>query len=600
MSPVWAITSMKVSKESERLSRAPIVSMLLLASAMVVAIGLLSFQSSDSRRTAASEANVSRQIRNDTDDLLLLLADAESAQRGYLLTGNDSYLQPYQTAVTAVPIVIERLKSEAAGRPNQAERIAALQPAVTAKLQELAGTIEVRRSQGQPAALKMVDSGRGKALMDDIRARCTIILDISDRRTANFAALAEQSARRLSLVSTVGSLILLGLLAVSALMILAGLTQREKLYHQAAANAEFLRVTLNSIGDAVIATDAAARITLINPMAQKLTGWFEKDAIGAPITNIFRIVNETTRAAVENPVEKAIAKGTITTLANHTVLIARNGQEVPVDDSGAPICGPKGDIQGGVLVFRDISARRQAERQLRESNEQLKEFVAGAAHDLRAPLNSVNTMAQLIALRLQDQLDGNSREFLGYIIKGTQRMLHLLEDLLAYAQASHFEPRQARGVPMNRALQEALENLRAEIEKTHATVTAGALPEVAVHQAHLVQLFQNLVGNALKYRSETVPSIRIACARQGGEYIVQVADNGIGIDPQYEQQIFKPFKRLHGEDLPGSGIGLATCQKIVSGYGGRIWLESQPGKGSTFFFSLPAGAATPAESVTHA
>jgi len=208
-------------------------------------------------------------------------------------------------------------------------------------------------------------------------------------------------------------------------------------------------------------------------------------------------------------------------------------------------------------------------------------------------------MAQLIALRLQDQIGGEGRDLLGYIIKSTQRMLHLLEDLLAYAQASHFEPAQANRVSMDRALETALQNLRAEIESANATVTADALPEVAAHEAHLVQLFQNLVGNALKYRSDAAPCVRVSCTKHNGEWVIEVSDNGIGIEPQYEKQIFKPFKRLHGEERPGSGIGLATCQKIVSGYGGRIWLKSEPGKGSTFFFSLPA-AGTEAGSVTHA
>ena len=590
----------KMSYESVHLSRTPIVTMLVIASAMVIAIGLLSLQSSDSRRTADAESNVSRQIRNATGDLLALLTDAETAQRGYLLTGKETYLEPYTRARTGLPAALASLDSATRSNGTQAERVAALQPVLAAKLQELARTIDVRRTQGLVPALEIVDSGKGKALMDDIRARCAVIGDLSEQRRAEFAALAERSVRRLTYVGTVGSAILLTFIALSAVTILNGLAQRERLYRQAAASAEFLSVTLNSIGDAVIATDAAGRITLINPIAQTLTGWQEKDAVGSPISAVFRVVNETTRAAVDNPVEKAIANGAITGLANHTILISRSGHDTPIDDSGAPIRGPQGDIQGGVLVFRDISARRQAERQLKESNEHLKEFVAAAAHDLRSPLNSVHTMAQLLALRLPDQVGAEGREPLGYIIQSAQRMLRLLEDLLAYAQASHFEPDQRNRASLDRALKSALENLRVEIESTGAIVTAGALPEVVAHEAHMVQLFQNLVGNALKYRSEAAPCVRIGCTKHGGECVIEVSDNGIGIEPQYEKQIFKPFTRLHGEDRPGSGIGLATCQKIISGYGGRIWLESQLGKGSTFVFSLPAAAAEEVKNVTHA
>ena len=574
--------------------------MLVIASAMVAVIGLLSFQSSASRSAAAGELSVAREIRNTTDDLLSLLKDAETGQRGYLLTGKEAYLEPYNNATEGIAGLIARLQTATVRLPDQAKRVTDLQPVIEGKLQELARTIEIRRSQGEPAAVAVVDAGRGKALMDDIRARCAVISDLADRRAAEFSAIAEKNSMRLSLVSTIGSLILLGFLALSAVTIMRSLAHREELYHRAAASAEFLKVTLTSIGDAVIATDIKGRITLINPVAQKLTGWPEQDALGSPISTVFRIVNETTRAPVDNPVEKAIADGVVKGLANHTILMSKSGQDIPIDDSGAPIRGPKGDIQGGVLVFRDISARRQVEQQLKESNEQLKEFVAAAAHDLRSPLNSVSTMAQLIALQLQDQMGGEGRELLGYIISGTQRMLRLLEDLLAYAQASHFEPEAASRASMNRAVETALENLRAEIENTHAMVTSATLPEVTAHEAHLVQLFQNLVGNALKYRSDAAPRVEIACARHGEDWVVEVSDNGIGIEPQYKNQIFKPFKRLHGEDRPGSGIGLATCQKIVNGYGGRIWVESEPGKGSTFFFSLPAAGVGATKSATHA
>ncbi len=587
-------------QQQAHLSRKSTLTMLVIASAMVIVIGLLSFWSSESRRAAAGELKVSREVGDSTDDLLSMLKDAETGQRGYVLTGKDTYLEPYNTATAAIPGLLSRLRSAAAELPVQRERVEALQPLVAAKLQELAMTIELRRSQGQAAAIGAIDSGRGKALMDDIRARCGEIRDLADRRATEFSSIADRNSALLSSVSIAGSLVLLCIIAVSAVTIFRSLAQRERLYHQAAASAEFLSVTLNSIGDAVIATDAAGRITLINPIAQTLTGWREKDAAGAPISAVFRVVNETSRAPVDNPVEKAIANGAITGLANHTILISKNGQDIPIDDSGAPIRGPQGDIQGGVLVFRDISARRQAERQLKESNEHLKEFVAAAAHDLRSPLNSVSTMAQLLALRLQDQIGAEGREPLGYIIQSTHRMLRLLEDLLAYAQASHFELDKRNRASLDRALKSALENLRSEIESTGAIVTAGALPEVVAHEAHMVQLFQNLVGNALKYRSDAAPRVRISCAKHGGEWVVEVGDNGIGIEPQYEKQIFKPFKRLHGEDRPGSGIGLATCQKIVSGYGGRIWLESQLGKGSTFFFSLPAAAAEEAKNVTHA
>jgi light-regulated signal transduction histidine kinase (bacteriophytochrome) len=166
-------------------------------------------------------------------------------------------------------------------------------------------------------------------------------------------------------------------------------------------------------------------------------------------------------------------------------------------------------------------------------------------------------------------------------------ILRLVDDLLAYAQASHFQPEQGKQTPIEDALQTVLENLRSEIEKTAATITADELSVVAAHEAHLVQLLQNLIGNALKYSGNNPPEMRISCEDTESEWVVSVSDNGVGIAPAYTEEVFRPFKRLHCDDRPGSGIGLATCRKIVAGYGGRIWVTSEPGKGSTFFFSLP-------------
>jgi signal transduction histidine kinase len=261
---------------------------------------------------------------------------------------------------------------------------------------------------------------------------------------------------------------------------------------------------------------------------------------------------------------------------------------VPIDDSGSPIRGVTGVIEGAILIFRDISARRNDERQLKALNDQLREFVDAAAHDLRTPLRSVNAFSELLQQRYESLLVGDGRNFLAQIRNGVQRMGRLLEDLLNYARASHFELGDGPRVPMVGALKIALDNLSADIEASKAVVTvAEPLPVLPVHDAHLVQLFQNLVGNAVKYHGAEEPRVHVDCNKTDEGWVVQVVDNGIGIEQQHRELIFKPFKRLHGDDRPGSGIGLATCQKIIAGYGGRIWVDSTPGKGSTFFFTIP-------------
>ncbi len=573
--------------EREKLSRLPAVAMLVIASVMVSLIGYFSYENGRSRDRATRQLTISRQIQDTTNQLLSLVNDAERGQRGFLITGRESYLNPYNQAIAAVPAIFQKLDEETRTRPEQAERVRALRPVVDDKLRELAQTISLRRKQGLMPAKEIVETDMGRNVMQEIRAKSTVIRDDAERGVGEYTALAEASDRRLRAVSTIGSLLLLAFIILSAVTIFRSLAHRERLYREAAATAERFHVTLRSIGDAVIATGVDKKITFINAVAQELSGWTEAEALGQPISQVFRVVNETTRDPVENPLDQAIATGAIVGLDNHTLLITRNGSEISIDDSGSPIRDRDGSITGAILVFRDISARRRTERQLKESNEHLNEFVYAAAHDLRAPLGSVNNFAQLLSRRFGSQLGGDGKTYLDFITSGLQRMSRLLEDLLNYAQASHFDPGDGANASMDRALGAALENLRGDIEANHAVVTADDLPVVPVYDAHLVQLLQNLIGNALKYRSDAEPRVEVSCEQTESGWQIQVRDNGIGIEPSYKEEIFKPFKRLHGEERPGSGIGLATCQKIVSGYGGRIWVESVPGMGSTFFFTIP-------------
>jgi PAS domain S-box-containing protein len=576
-----------ITKPQHGLSRAPIVAMLAISALLVALMTGLSWKNGNDRAHANEEAAISQRIQGATEELVSTLKDAETGQRGYLLTGGEQYLEPYNSAAARMDGILSKLRDAAAVEPDQAERERTLEPLVRAKMSELATTVELRRSQGLPAALKIVETDQGKHAMDDIRRQSANMRDVADRQATMFSAIAERSAGRLGIVSTAGSLVLLGFLAIAAVTITRGLAHREDLYHRATSNAEWLRVTLSSIGDAVIATDTDGRITFINPVGEDLTGWAKTDAIGVPIEHVFRIVNEATRAPVPNPAEKAMQTGAIVGLANHTILITRQGKEIPIDDSGAPIRGPEGAVAGAILVFRDISERHLSDKQIKASNEQLQHFVTAAAHDLRAPLSSASVYSELLARKLAGQIDTEGEQILGYVQGGVRRILRLVDDLLGYAQASHFEPEPGKQTSVENALGIVRENLRSEIERTAATIAAGKLCAVAAREAHLVQLLQNLIGNAIKYHGDDPPEVRISCESTDSEWVISVSDNGVGIAPAYTQEIFRPFKRLHGDDRPGSGIGLATCQKIVAGYGGSIWVTSEPGRGSTFYFSLP-------------
>lgn len=237
-----------------------------------------------------------------------------------------------------------------------------------------------------------------------------------------------------------------------------------------------------------------------------------------------------------------------------------------------------------------VAARTEA---LRSANDDLKQFAYAASHDLQEPLRNVSLYAELIARRYKGRLDADGDEFLGYLANGAIRMQQLLRDVLAYTKVATGES-EPLAVPMDteKAVAEALQNLSASIEQAGARVEIHRLPPVRVYHAHLVQLFQNLVGNAVKYRSDKTPQIDISASRQGDDWLFAVADNGIGIAPEYAQRIFGVFKRLHKDAYPGTGIGLAICQKIVRRYNGRIWVESREDEGATFFFTLPGDPPT--------
>ena len=288
-------------------------------------------------------------------------------------------------------------------------------------------------------------------------------------------------------------------------------------------------------------------------------------------------------------------------LENHTVLIAKDGRRIVVDDSASPIRDENGTVTGAVLVFRDVSERRKTQRaldearkeieksaaELKSSNENLSQFAYIASHDLRSPLNTVTNLTQLIARKYGDKL-GEGNELLGHVGDATRRMANLIEDLLLYATASTKGTPILEPVDANIQLASAIENLQTAIADSGAVIKHADLPKVAMDGTSLVQVFQNLIGNALRYRSAEVPQVHIAARPIDDAWLFSCRDNGIGIAPEFHAQVFEPFKRLHGVELPGSGIGLAVCQKIIERYRGRIWVESTKDQGATFYFTVPA------------
>jgi light-regulated signal transduction histidine kinase (bacteriophytochrome) len=226
---------------------------------------------------------------------------------------------------------------------------------------------------------------------------------------------------------------------------------------------------------------------------------------------------------------------------------------------------------------------------LRQSNDDLNQFAYAASHDLQEPLRMVSLYSQMLQKKYQEGLDADSKQMFGFVVGGANRMETLLKDLLTYSQTGSSSEGPAQPVDCEKAIQKVLLNLQVSIQQNGASVTWDALPTIHAHEIRLVQLFQNLIGNAIKYRSSNPPRIHVGATGRDADWLFCVQDNGIGIEPQYCQQVFGIFKRLHGQNYEGTGIGLAICQRIVERYGGRIWVESTPGAGSRFCFNIPNG-----------
>ena len=245
-------------------------------------------------------------------------------------------------------------------------------------------------------------------------------------------------------------------------------------------------------------------------------------------------------------------------------------------------------------LSEEISEREQAQKKLKQvveelerSNKELEQFAYVASHDLQEPLRMVASYVQLLQRRYKDKLDDNANEFIAYAVDGSKRMQGLINDLLAYSRVGSLG-KDFDSINSEAVLDRVVGNLEVSIKESGAIVTHDSMPAVIADGTQIVQLFQNLIGNAIKYRNEDIPRVHISAKENGKDIIFSFNDNGIGIDPQYYERIFTIFQRLHGKgEYSGTGIGLAICKKIVERHGGKIWVESLPGKGATFYFTIP-------------
>jgi PAS domain S-box-containing protein len=285
-------------------------------------------------------------------------------------------------------------------------------------------------------------------------------------------------------------------------------------------------------------------------------------------------------------------EGKTVTIQYETIIVNKNGKSVPVEISAAKTIWER--KPAFISIFRDITERKKAEeelkailKELKRSNTDLEQFAYVASHDLQEPLRMVTSFTQLLQNRYIDKLDDDANDFINYAVDGATRMQNLITDLLMFSRVGT-RGKSFKITDMNAVLEALIATFEQLIKKTNTTLTYNPLPVIIADESQMIQLLQNLISNAIKFRSEESPRINVSGDVKADKWIFSVSDNGIGIDQKYFDRIFIVFQRLHKrESYGGTGIGLAICKKIIQRHGGRIWVESEIGKGSTFYFAIP-------------
>jgi PAS domain S-box-containing protein len=568
-----------------------------VAIATLVAGGVASIYWIGGRTIARGKEVANRASAIDRlDRVLSTLKDAETGQRGYLLTQNESYLAPLESAQGRIGEDFAWLRRSLSDRDQTRLDFAALLSLASQKLNELGRTVDLARSGHLDQALEIVRTNKGKDLMDQIRARVADIRD-QEQRSAEEAERALQRANTqrdtVFLVIAFANLIFIGW---AYRRIRHSLTEIER-------QKDLLNVTLLSIGDAVIITDVQGRIVLMNKVAEELTGWPLDEAKSMPCEAIFQIINEESRQIVESPVIKVIRGGVIVGLANHTLLVRRDGSEIPIDDSGAPIREATGDLRGVVLVFRDFSEYKSIEKGLRAAKDELEaanrakdQFFASLSHELRTPLTPV--LATLSFWEGDNLFPELLRGDVKMMRRNIQLEMRLIDELIDLNRVTKGKiSLRLETVDVHASISSVLRMYGSEIAPRGLRVTTDLAAEE--HYANcdldrLQQVFWNIIKNAAVFTPKG-GRIHIRTFNLASSICIAFKDTGIGMSPQTIQNLFRPFEGKAPANSPrseGLGLGLSISQALIVQQGGEITAKSDGiGAGSEFVVRLPSAQA---------
>jgi PAS domain S-box-containing protein len=518
-----------------------------------------------------------------------LLKDAETAQRGFLYTGDPKYLEPYNNSVIKAEPALQKLTELTADNPHQQARIVELRRLTRRKLSELAQTIDLSRSGKTSEAKAIVLSDFGKETMDKIRATFAEMIGeevtLENQRSATY----HRSVDR-----TIEAIYLTNAFAACGLILLAWYTLREmslreKHAAEIKAREEWFRITLGSIGDGVIATDDKGIVTFFNPIAEQLTGRDAKECKGHPIEEVFPIFNEYTGQRTVNPVEKVVSLGITVGLANHTVLQHMNGTLIPIEDSAAPIRDDKNQLIGVVLVFRDATHERRSHEILRKTEKlaAAARLAATVAHEINNPLEAVGNLIYLS--RETEQVSPRAAEYLTQAEQELERVSHITRQTLGFYRESTTPVEFELSSLVDSVLKIydnkfKTKNIRVERDFVQNGPMKGLAGELKQLISNLISNSADAVGNngTIKLKIQPVDGVDIPGVR------FTIEDDGVGISPEHLKKIFEPFFTTK-KDV-GTGLGLWVAKEIVSRHGGNIEVSSlgtSSERGAIFTVFLP-------------
>jgi PAS domain S-box-containing protein len=531
-----------------------------------------------------------RQVRFEIQQIGTLLDDAETGQRGFLYTGDPKYLEPYTLATARLDSQLQDLAKLSADNPAQVANVTTLRKLCQAKLAELAETLALYRAGRVDDSRALVLTGHGRAIMQDIRKVIAQMQQeearLEDARSAAYERSVQRTFTAIDLATAVA---ILGL-GIVAHFILRERRLRERHASQLRAREEWFRVTLNSIGDGVIATDGEGKVNFLNPIAASLTGIALENAINRTIHEVFPIFNEYTGAVAENPVDRVMASGIIVGLANHTVLKHSDGHLTAIEDSAAPIRDDRGQIIGVVLVFRDASRERKSQELMRKAEKlaTAARLSATVAHEINNPLEAVINLVFLAKTMTKDQPE--IVEKLDLAEQELDRVAHIARQTLGFYRETSL-PARIEVAPLIDSVLSIYSN-KLKVKEVRAETIADGCPPIVTVSGELKQIVANLVSNAI---DAVNPGGRIIIASRcidlstGPALELSVEDNGPGVSAEHAERIFEPFFTTK-KDV-GTGLGLWVAREIAERLGGTLKLRpaatTNGHRGAAFILQLP-------------